>query len=76
MHACIQNSNKFSLAYPLIRTKYELDFTRRYGKNRRKTLISNMNKQNAPKVESLNSDKLSINQLAVLFCFKIKLTWY
>lgn len=36
------------------------------NKNRRKTLISNMNKQNALEVESLNSDKLSINQLAVL----------
>lgn len=46
------------------------------NKNRRKTLICNMNKQNAPEVESLNSDKLSTDQLAVLFCLKIKLTWY
>lgn len=37
------------------------------NKNRKKILICNMNKQNVPEVESLNSDKLSINQLADLF---------
>lgn len=44
------------------------------NKSKKKIFICNMNKQNFLEIKSFNGAELSINQLIVLFFFKITLT--